>query len=562
MKKRIAALVMISAMAGSLFAGCGSSAGGETETVDTGESSITEEAQVGAADNILNFQIGVAIDTMDPQLANDGTSFSLLSQCMEGLLTKDADGNAIMAMASSEEVSEDGLTITFTLRDDVYWTNGDPVTADDFVFGWQRLASGDLASDYQFFVETACLENATEIMAGEKDITELGVEAIDDKTLVCHLTSPCAIFDNLMTFPSFFPVDRSFYEDCGGNFATSPETINCNGPFVITSYEPAAVTIKAEKNDSYYDADKVSLDGVEWQLMLDNQTAAMSYASGDLDVVTLTGDLIEQYQDDPAFTTVADSYLWYLSANMDKKGLDNLHVRTAIAKAIDKEAIVSSILKDGSTVADFVIPNGLAVDADGKDYRESAGISYPNFTYDVDSAKVEWAEGLKELGVSELEYDFVCEDSETAQQVAQFIQNELQTNLEGLKINLTVEPKKARLEDMREGNYDIGLTRWGADYADPMTYLDMFITDSATNYMNWSNSEYDDVILSAKYGELALDTAARWDALVNLEGELAEDTVLMPMYHVSVAYMINPSVKGINFYNTGANYSFKYVTIQ
>lgn len=128
---------------------------------------------------------------------------------MEGLLTKDADGNVIKAMAADEQVSEDGLTYTFTLRDDITWSNGDPVTADDFVFAWQELADSNLASDYQFFVQTACLENADAIVAGEADITTLGVEATDDKTLVCHLSSPCAIFDNLMTFPSFFPVSRS-----------------------------------------------------------------------------------------------------------------------------------------------------------------------------------------------------------------------------------------------------------------------------------------------------------------------------------------------------------------
>lgn len=578
MKKRFAKLMSVllaGAMCTGMLAGCGSGAkAGAASTSAASGSSSTEAASststasasatsaAGTAkDNILSFQIGVAIDSMDPQLANDGTSFSVLSQCMEGLLTKDADGNVIKAMAADEQVSEDGLTYTFTLRDDITWSNGDPVTADDFVFAWQRLADSNLASDYQFFVQTACLENADAIVAGEADITTLGVEATDDKTLVCHLSSPCAIFDNLMTFPSFFPVSRSFYESCGGNFATSPETINCNGAFVINSYEPSAVTITAEKNADYYDADKVSLEGVEWQVMLEAQTAAMSYESGDLDVTTLTGDLIEQYQDDPAFTTVHDSYLWYVSPNMEVTGLDNENIRLALAKSVDKTAICDTLLKDGSTEADFVVPYGLGTSPDGDDFRDTAGDSYDAFTYDVAAAQEAWDAGLQELGVDSLTFDFVTEDSDSAQQVAQFIMDQWQTNLSGLTINLVVEPKKARLEDMREGNYQLGLTRWGADYADPMTYLDMFITESTTNYMNWTNADYDAAIESAKYGELALDVNARWDSLVEDEKLLADDCVLMPMYHVSVAYMINPAVTGISFYNTGANYSFKNAVI-
>ena len=560
LKKGIALTLAATTLLG-VMTGCGSSAYKDEPAEETTPAAETAAAETGAeVDNVLNFQIGVAIDSMDPQLANDGTSFSLLAQCMEGLLAKDADGVPQLAMAASEEVSEDGLTYTFVLRDDVYWSNGDPVTADDFVFAWQRLASAELASDYQFFVETACLVNGSEIYNGEiDDVTQLGVEAVDDKTLVCHLSSPCAIFDNLMTFPSFFPVNRSFYESCGEDFATSPETILCNGAFVITGYEPSGVTITAEKNPSYYNAESISLDGVEWQVMLDNQTAAMAYEGGTLDVVTLTGDLIEQYEDDPAFTTVADSYLWYVVPNMDVEGLDNLNIRTALAKSVDKESIVSSILKDGSTVADYVIPNALAVDSNGTDFRATAGDGYDAFVYDVAAAQEAWTAGLAELGVDSLEYDFVCEDSESAQLVAQFIMDQWMTNLPGLTVNLVVEPKKARLEDMRNGDFDLGLTRWGADYADPMTYLDMFVTGSTTNYGNWSNADYDASIESCKYGELALDVDARWADLVADEGLLAEDCVIFPMYHVSVAYLIDPSISGISFYNTGANYSFKNV---
>lgn len=386
MKKRILSVILCMAMLLSCLTGCGGQS--DEGKSEGGQTSEAEDGSKGR-DNILHFQIETAVDSMDPQFTS---AFSVLAQCMEGLLTKDADGNVIKALAEDEQVSEDGLTYTFTIREDAKWSNGDPVTADDFVFAFQRLADPNIGSDYQFFVQVACFENADEIVEGTKDITELGVEAVDDRTFVCHLKNPCAIFDKLMTFPSFFPVNRSFFEECGGEFATSADTILCNGPFVITSYEPAALTITADKNDSYYDADAVAIDGVEWNILQDTQTVAMSYEDGSLDAALLTGDLIEKYKEDPAFTTVNGSFLWYLSANMEKEGLNNVHIRTAIAKAIDKSAICDSVLKDGSTPADSIIPVELAISPSGEDFRAQAGEGYEQFTYDVEAAQAEWQE--------------------------------------------------------------------------------------------------------------------------------------------------------------------------
>lgn len=547
--KKVAAMAVTASMCITTLAGCGGSSGSEESADSTASGS--------ASDNTLRYQIGVAIDSLNPQLANDGTSFSVLAQCMEGLYTKDEDGNAILAVADSVEKSEDGLTYTFKLRDDAKWSDGSDVTASDFVYAWQTLADPNTGSEYQFFVQTACLLNADDVVAGNKPVTDLGVEAVDDKTLKVTLSSPCAVFESLMTFPSFYPVKQELAEESGDDFATSADTILCNGAFEITDYEPSAMTIKAEKNDDYYDAGEVKLDGVEWQVILDNQTAAMSYESGDLDVVTLTGDLIEQYQDDDSFSTSQDGYMWFVSPNTEVAELANENIRLALAKSFDKEAVTDTLLKDGSTVADYIVAENLAVSPDGTEFREQVG-TYDNWTYDVDAAKEYWSKGLSELGIDSLELELVVEDSDSAQQVAQFLQNEWQTNLEGLTISIKVEPKKARLEDMQNGNYQLGLTRWGPDYADPMTDLDCFVTGSATNYGRYSNTEYDDTIESAKYGELALDVEARWDALVDCEKMLADDCVVLPIYQQSIARMISPNVSGINFYSTGANYSFKY----
>ena len=508
------------------------------------------------------YQVDTLINSMDTTLSNDGGSCDVLSQVVEGLYTKDANGVPILAMASGVEKSEDGLHYTFTIRDDVKWSQtGNPVKAQDFEFAWKRLADPANGSAYQWFSETACLKNAAEITAGEKTADELGVKATDDHTLEVELATPCPIFEQLMTSLCFYPIEQEFFESCGENYATSPETINCNGAFVITDYQVSGTTIRAEKNPDYYAADEVTLDGIEWQVIQDAQTAAMNYDNATVDVVGLTGSLIETYQDDEAFMTRSDGYSWYLAPNFNTAGLENKNIRLALAKSFDKSAICTGILKDGSTPADFVIPQGLAASPAGVDYREAAAAEgYDEFKYDVAAAQEYWKKGLEELGTDKLTYTLTCDDPESCQLIAQFLQDQWQTNLPGLTIELKVEPKKARLDDMQKGNYDIGLTRWGPDYADPMTYLDIWESNSVTNYEKWSNADYDAVIASAKTGELALEPEARWEALVGLEKTLAEDVVLFPIYSQSKALLIAPEVKGIEYFTIGAQYFLKHAT--
>ncbi len=521
----------------------------------------TTAAASGASGGTIVYQINTLIDSMDPIVANDGTSFDVIAQVVEGLYTKDANGSPVLGMASDVQVSDDALTYTFTIRDDAIWSaTGDPVTANDFVFGWQRTADPATASAYQWFVQTACIKNADDVVAGKKDPSELGVTAKDDKTLVVKLSSPCPILEQLLTSACFMPCEQSFYEKCGDKYVTSADTINCNGPFVMTDYQVSATTFSAKKNPDYYDADNVTLDGINWQVIQDSQTAAMSYDNGKLDAVTLTGSTIEQYQDDPDFTTRADGYVWFLVPNMKTAGLENENIRLALAKSFDKSAICTGILKDGSEPIDYLVPEGVAVSPDGKDFREDAGDGYDNFKYDVAAAQEYWKKGLDELGVDSLKYTLLCDDPDSCQQIAQYLQSQWQSNLPGLTIELKVEPKKARLEDMQNGSFDIGLNRWGPDYADPMTYMDMFESSSVTDYGEWSNTDYDATIASAKTGDLAKDTASRWTALVGCEKTLADECVIFPLYAQSQAQMISSKVSGIEFFTIGAHYFMKHAS--
>lgn len=545
--KKILAMLSITTLAFS-FTACG----GGTSTPNAGASA----ENTSAAGDPLKVHIDVEVASMDPQVAVDGTSFEVLAAVTEGLYSLDANGSAIPAMADKVEKSEDGLTYTVTLKD-AKWSNGTPVTANDFVFAWRRLVDPKTASEYAFMGGIAGLKNADDISAGKVSPDQLGVTAKDDKTLVIELDTPVPFFESLMAFPSFFPVNEEFYNKCGDKFATTVDTILCNGAFKVTSYEPAATTINLEKNADYWDANKVQLSGIQYQVIKDSQQAMLAYQNGDLDVATLSGEQVEQFQADPEFQSIMAGYLWYISPNLKTPGLENENLRKALALSYDKDAIVNNILKDGSIKADFAVPTLLATGPDGKDFRDGTD------TYlSTDKAKaLEYYDKAKEeLGKDSFSYTMIVEDTESAQNVAQFIQAEIQKTLPGVTINIETMPKKNRVERMQEGTFELGLTRWGPDYADPMTYLDMWTTDSPNNYGFWSNAEFDQIIQSAKKGELALDVNARWDALKKAEKMVMDEAVIFPVYQKGNAVMIKKNVSGIEFHSVAINRVYKNAT--
>lgn len=501
------------------------------------------------AGGVLNVQVDVEVATMDPQMATDGTSFEVIANTIEGLYTLDESGVAVPSLAEKTDVSEDGLTYTFTLKD-ATWSNGTPVTADDFVYAWQRLADPDTASEYYYIMGIAGVVNADEISAGEKDPKELGVTAIDDKTLEVKLNHPVPFFESLMAFPSFFPMNQAFFEEAGENYGTSADTLIANGAFEITSYEPAATTIELEKNPDYFDADNVSLDGIKYQVIKDTQQAMLSYQNGDLDVVTLAGEQVDLFKDDPEFQTIQAGYLWYVSPNTKVPGLENANLRKALAQAFDKDYIAETVLKDGSNAADYMIPEGLAVDPEGVDFRETTG-TYLEFDPSTAQEALELAK--EELGKDSFTFTMIIEDTESSINVAQVLKSQIEENLDGVTIEIEQMPKKTRLDRMNVGDYELALTRWGPDYADPMTYADMFLTDSGNNKGFWSNAKYDELVNSSLDGELSLDSEARWAALQEAESILLEDAGILPVYQKGNAVMVKSNITGVDFHTVGVS---------
>ncbi len=338
-------------------------------------------------------QFDADLSTMDHHIATDGNSFIMQSMCYSGLTSLDADGAPVPELATSWDISDDGLVYTFHLAEGATWSNGTPVTANDFVYGWRRLDDPELASEYAFILDTIHVVNAAEVNEGSVPAEELGVKAIDDKTFEVTLTLPCDFLLGLMAFPSFFPLNQEYFESQGDQFSLSPDNMIFCGPYNMTERQDGNSYTFTKRAD-YFNQDDKAVESVVFRLQQDTQSALLEYQSGNFDVVKLQGEQVDLYKDEPGFTNRLTGYLWYLPINFTVDKLQNLNLRKALAYAIDREAIAKDVLKDGSIAADGEIPVDLATGPDGKDFRETAG---KLTEYDPAKAAEFYAAAVKEL---------------------------------------------------------------------------------------------------------------------------------------------------------------------
>lgn len=547
-----------------MLAGCGAPAAQETVPVPAAPADAASADAAADGDyKVLNVGRMAELFDMDSTIATEADCLEVISAIIEPLFITAADGTPVNALCASYETNEESTEYVFHIREDANWMNGVPVTADDFVYAWRRLVDPVTASEYSFMMEVAAVKNATPIISGELPIEELGVSAVDSKTLKVELDHPVSYFLNLMTFPSFCPINEAFATELGSEYALGADKLLCCGPFYMSAWDVGGNTYQLKKNPSYYDADKVNLDEINFQIIKDPQQTMLAYENGTLDYVRLSGDQIVKYQTMDGFTRIEEGYLWYLSPNLNPKseeyscGLENENLRMAIALSYDKDVICYEILQDGSTPADFAIPNRLAIGPDGKDFRETSPLYLQ-----TDKAKAQeyWEAAKEELGVDEVTIELLYDDSDSTPLIAQFLQSEIENNLPGVHINLKSQPKKSRTELMQNREYQLGLTRWGPDYADPMTYLDMWTTGSTYNYGEWSNEEYDKLIADAN-GDLANRYEERWEALKQAEALVMEHAVILPVYQKGTAAMVRPGITGLAFFPVGVGTIYKDVDV-
>ncbi len=521
----------------------------------------------------LGVMLGTNVMSLDTDLATDGDSFEVIADCIDGLMQMDAEGAAIPALAESYDVSEDGLTYTFHLRD-AQWSNGTAVTAADFVFAWRRICAN--AGEYAYMMdEIANIKGAAAIIAGdESDTSTLAVTADDDKTLVVELEVPVSFFPSLMYFPTFYPINEEFYNSLeDGTYGTSPETFLSCGAFVLSDYLPGTANLTVSKNPDYWNAESVQLDGISYQVVGSSDNALTAFKNQSLDVVMISGNQVAAAEEDADLSqnlvVTGAGYMWYLSFSQTEKNaqggmLANQNLRLAITNAIDREALVDNYVMDGSLATYTAVPPQFAASAStGDDFSADQEMFADYVGYDVEKAQAYFEDAKQELGADSFEFTVIYGNNEGDEvaKVAQAIKEQVEGNLAGLTLNLQPMTKAERLDKMQNDNYDVALTRWGPDYADPMTYLGMWVTNNSNNYGFWSNADYDALIADCTTGAYVSDYDARWSALYEAEALVMQEAVIAPLYTKANANLIASGVEGIDFHPVAINRVYKSASI-
>lgn len=534
------------------FLGCG-----KTAAVQQTKGPLPDKKVSGP---ILNVALDATIDTLDQQVSVYATSFELIGNMIDGLMQMADDGSVKNACAKEMQVSADGLHYTFKLRDDVFWSNGEPVTAHDFVYGWQRAIDPKTESEYAFMIsDIAQIKNATAIQAGQMEPNQLGVRAKDDYTFEVELQTPVSYFDQLLYFCTFYPANQEFVEKCGNKYATSPETCLANGAFILSDYKPGATSISFIKNSAYYDASKIKLGGIHYEVINSSDEALRKYQSGQLDFVEISGDAVMKMQNSPEFTPVDSGFLYFLTFNFDDPNFANKNLRLAIANGFDRE-IAARAMSDGSAAAYGAVPRGFAFSQSGQDFTP-AGVEFPEYcSYNPDLARQYFEKAKQELGKNSLELELLTADGETQVICCESMKKQLEEILDGLTITIKPVEKKERRKIMSSGDFQFGLNNWGPDYADPMTYLAMWVTGNSNNMGNYFNPTYNALIASCTDGELCTKIAERWSALKKAEIMIMEDAAISPVYQKCNANLIKSNVKGVAFHAVAINKIYKSTT--
>ena len=539
---------------GLALAGC-STTGGSSSTA-TSSSSGGE-----AKDQTFKVVVQQEMPSADLSLATDTISFSALNNVYEGLYRLDKDNNPEPAGAAEKAtVSDDGLTYTIKLREDAKWSNGDAVTAADYVYGWQRTVNPKTASEYAYLFSP--VKNADDITAGKTAVDQLGIKAVSDYELEITLTKATPYFDYLLAFPSFFPQNQKVIEENGSNYAQTSDNAVYNGPFTLTDFDGPGTDTEWSytKNDTYWDKDNVKLSKIDVSVVKESSTSLNLFQDGKADDVILSGELAQQMANDKSFVSQPEATTSYLEMNQRDADspFKNENLRKAISYAIDRDALVNSILGDGSIASTGLVPSNLTFSpSDKEDFTKAAGTE---LSYSKKQAKEYWEKAKKELGITSLSFDILSSDTDSSKKNNEYLQSAIQEALDGVTVTLSPVPFSVRLDRSNSGDFDVVMGGWGADYADASSFLDLFVSGNSYNRGQWSNSDYDAAIKAASTTDVS-DADKRWDDMVDAEKILMDTQGVIPLYQKAEAHLRNTKVKGVVAHGAGAQYDYKWTYI-
>ncbi len=491
-----------------------------------------ETGETLAADQTFTYRLLDDVSSLDPQIVEDVDGSDIVRNLFEGLMNQNAEGELVPGVATGYEVSDDKLTYTFTLRDDARWSNGDPVTAGDFVYAWRRAAAPATASPYQWFMDLMSIENASEIVAGDMEPEELGVRAVDDKTFEVTLATPLPYFPQMTTHSTTFPTPQSVIEEHGASW-TQPENIVSNGAYTLSEYSPGE-RIVLERNENYWDNENTILDRVVALVINDENVALTRYLAGELERTEIPAGqfarLKEEYPDEAiSFPRLCNYYYTFNLSDSGPEAFKDPNVRKALSLAVDRGIITENVKGGGwpeaytftpEAVAGFTPPTTEMAemtqaerDAEAKRLMEEAGYGPDN----------------------PLSFEMMYNTDEAHQKVA-VVMSQMWKQKLGVQTELANMEWKVFLDTRGQQGFEMARGAWCGDYNEASTFLDLIQSDSGYNDGKYSNEEYDALLEEAKTAEDPSELYTKAEQII------AEETPVIPIYHYAGVYMLDSDV--------------------
>ena len=567
MKKRliVAALAIAGAMS---LSGCGGSKSNTEPAADSTKAAENGDTKKsGDGKKILTIQLGPDVESIDPALnsAVDGANYILYA--FENLLKIDKEGKVVPGLAEKYEISDDQLTWTFHLRDGLKWSDGSDFTAEDFVYSWQRMVDPNVAAPYaqtvlgmvEGYDEAIGKPDAEGNTTIDPDPTKLKVEAPDDKTLIVHMAKPTPYFDKLAAFVSLSPVKKDVVEANPDGWSIDPKTYISTGPFKLTDWKPGSY-LMFEKNENYWDADSVKLDGIKCLLMEDQNAAFSAYESGDaLMIKSIPTQEITTLKERADYHLDPNLGTYYLDLNNTLDEFKDSRVREALSLALDRKYISEVITAGTYTPATGFVSEGVT-DWDGSDWKDnitdtSVYINVDDHAGNLAKAKELLKEAGYENGVGLPEMVYSTNDASYHKKIAEYLQQawgEL-----GLKVEVNIVEWKSFTPQRRSGNYQIARDGWVMDYNDPSNILELALTGNGNNNAKYSNPEFDALMEKAATEK---DPQTRFGYFHQAEDLMMKDTAMVPLLYYNDFYLQSDKITG-SWHSPDGFWHFEYADI-
>ena len=493
--------------------------------------------------------------SIDPQLSTDVLGGTVDDLITEGLTRKGKNGTFVPGLAEKWDKSADGLKWTFHLRNGIKWSNGDPITANDFKNGWLRALKPETASEYAYMLYA--IKNAENYNKKKGTAEQVGIKVIDDKTLEVTLEAPVPYFDSLVAFKTYAPLNQKFFDETGDKYFTEADKTVSSGAYTMESWTHGSeMTFK--KNPNYWDNSNVNLETVVYKIIPDNNSALNAFNNKEVDVTAITSEQAKGFKDNPKMVSKNDGSVWYLLFNFNNKTLANLKIRKALLMAIDREGLVKNVLNGYGTAAKTFVPKGIGIKGlNDKDFTE--GVPTSILAYNPQEAKKLLEEGLKETGATKFpNMSMLLNESGNNKVIAEYIQEQLRKNL-GIELSLEAMTAQERFSRMSQKNFDLVFAGWSGDYPDAITYLDLFESTGGNNHGSYKNPQYDALVKTVRS---TADQNTRIPALIQIEKIIAEDVPVGVLFHREKQYLVDKKVNGIGFTPIGGEFYFGSLSLK